>query len=190
MRAVIAAWCLIAISLVMGCAAPVADGDNGGLFEAYRDTDVPISSAALFEAERYTGRWYEIARYPVAFERGCAGVTADYGIIDTQTISVRNTCRGADGAVRSVIDGTAQIIGPARLAVSFPSVPFAGASDYWVLWVDADYQTAVVGAPNGRSGWILNRSPDIPADRLQAARDVLAFNGYDLSRLLMVPQVQ
>ncbi|WP_296432028.1 lipocalin family protein, partial [Yoonia sp.] len=46
-----------------------------------------------------------------------------------------------------------------------------------------DYRTAVVGAPNGRSGWILNRTPDIRADRLDAARDILEFNGYDLSRL-------
>ena len=83
----------------------------------------------------------------------------------------------------------AEVAGPGRLKVSFPTVPFAGAVDYWVLWVDEGYRTAVVGAPNGRSGWILNRDPVIPADRLQAARDVLAFNGYDLSRLLTLPPV-
>ena len=79
------------------------------------------------------------------------------------------------------------IAGPARLKVSFPSVPF-GASDYWVLWVDEGYRTAVVGAPNGKSGWILNRDPQIPTDRLNAAREILDFNGYDLDRLMEVPQ--
>jgi len=49
--------------------------------------------------------------------------------------------------------------------------------------------TAVVGTPNGRAGWILNRTPEMRADRLEAARQVLAFNGYDLSRLQMVPQI-
>ncbi|NNL17124.1 MAG: hypothetical protein HKP37_00115, partial [Boseongicola sp.] len=48
---------------------------------------------------------------------------------------------------------------------------------------DTHYRTAVVGTPAGRSGWILNREPTIPADRLKAARDILAFNGYDLSQL-------
>jgi len=57
-----------------------------------------------------------------------------------------------------------------------------------VLWVDEGYRTAVVGAPNGRSGWILNRDPQIPADRLAAAREILDFNGYDLSRLETVAQ--
>ena len=89
--------------------------------------------------------------------------------------------------VKSRIEGKAEIVGPGRLAVSFPSVPF-GASDYWVLWVDEGYRTAVVGAPNGKSGWILNRDPQIPVDRLNAAREVLGFNGYDLDRLMEVPQ--
>lgn len=169
-----------------GCSALPGE-EVGGLFEVYRDTDAPIASKALFEPARYLGTWYEIARFPVPFEAGCVGVTAEYGAIDDQTISVKNTCRNPDGSIKSVISGTAEIVGPGRLEVTFPSVPF-GASDYWVLWTDADYRTAVVGAPNGRSGWILDRAPQIPADRLAAAREVLDFNGYDLTRLMEVPQ--
>ena len=177
---------LLALLLLAGCAA--APGEEvGGLFEVYRDRDVPISSAALFDPERYLGTWYEVARYPVPFEAGCVGVTAEYGALEDGSISVKNTCRRADGSIRSVIEGSAEVVGRGRLKVSFPSVPF-GASDYWVLWVDDGYRTAVVGAPNGRSGWILNREPEIPADRLAAAREILDFNGYDLSRLMEVAQ--
>ena len=177
---------LAAVLVLAGCAALPGE-EVGGLFEVYRDTDVPIVSKALFEPERYLGTWYEVARYPVPFEAGCVGVTAEYAAIDAETISVKNTCRNPDGSERSVIDGTAEIVGPGRLEVSFPSVPF-GAADYWVLWTDEGYRTAVVGAPNGRSGWILNRDPEIPEDRLKAAREVLDFNGYDLDRLMMVRQ--
>lgn len=180
---------LAALALLAACSAPVSEGDNGGLFEVYRDTNAPISSAALFDAQRYTGLWYEIARYPVPFEKGCIGVTAEYQLTGPQSISVKNICRNTDGAIISEIEGSAEIVGPGQLKVRFPSVPF-GAADYWVLWVDEGYRTAVVGAPNGRSGWILNRDPVIPADRLAAAQSVLEFNGYDLSRLLIVPQVQ
>lgn len=155
---------------------------GGGLFESYRDQSVAISSQANFLPERYLGTWHEVARFPVPFERNCVGVTADYGQNSDGTISVFNTCRNADGSVRSTIKGKADIVGPGRLKVSFPSIPFVK-SDYWVLWVDQDYRTAVVGAPNGQSGWILNRTPDISADRLQAAKDILRYNGYDLSRL-------
>lgn len=178
---------LAAFALLAACAAPVSEEDDGGLFEVYRDLDAPIASKALFEPAKYLGTWYEIARFPVPFERGCAGVTAEYGALPDGGISVLNTCRNLDGSVRSTILGSAQVVGPGRLAVSFPSVPF-GAADYWVLWTDEGYRTAVVGAPDGRSGWILNRDPQIPPDRLKAAREVLDFNGYDLSRLVVVPQ--
>jgi apolipoprotein D and lipocalin family protein len=47
-----------------------------------------------------------------------------------------------------------------------------------------------VGTPNGRAGWVLNRDPVIPADRWAAAREMLDFNGYDLSRLELVGSVR
>ena len=165
-----------------GCATQ----DSGGLFSVYRDTDAPIASKALFEPERYLGVWYEVARYPVPFQTGCVGVTAEYGLRDDGLLSVLNICRNPAGAETARIEGTAEIVGPGRLKVRFPSVPLV-AADYWVLWTDEDYRTAVVGAPNGRSGWILNRTPEIRADRFEAARDILEFNGYDLTRLLEVP---
>ena len=168
---------IAALLVVTGCS----------YFTVYRDTEAPISSKAVFDVEAYMGLWYEVARYPVPFEEGCVGVTAEYGLQDDGTVSVRNICRNADGSVKSAIDGTATVVGPGRLKVSFASVPFV-AADYWVLWTDEDYQTAVVGAPNGRSGWILNRSPQIREDRLQTAKDILRFNGYDLSLLQEVAQ--
>lgn len=168
---------VLALTALLGLSAC-----GGGLFETYRDTNVAISSQVNFTAGKYLGRWYEVGRFPVPFERNCVGATAEYGKNDDGSISVFNTCYNADGSVRSTIVGRADPVGPGRLKVSFPSVPFVK-SDYWVLWVDQDYRTAVVGAPNGRSGWILNRSPEISSDRLEAAKEILRANGYDLSRL-------
>ncbi len=168
---------LVLLLLLAGCAAiPSA---------RYRDTSVPISSAAAFDAERYQGRWYEIARFPVPFEEGCAGVTATYALQPDGTLSVANTCRQADGSQRR-ITGTATPDGPGRLRVRLGAVPLA--APYWVLWVDEGYRTAVIGMPSGQAGWVLNRSPEIPVDRWQAALEVLRFNGYDTRRLTRTPQ--
>ena len=155
---------------------------------SYRDRDAPISSQADFDPERYQGLWYEIARFPVSFQEGCTAVTADYAVTEPGELSVVNTCRdGAPDGPERRIAGSAEVTGPGRLAVRFDSVPFVRAP-YWVLWVDADYRTAVVGVPSGRAGWILNRDPAIPPDRLRAALEVLDFNGYDVSKIRPTPQ--
>ncbi|MBT8425184.1 MAG: lipocalin family protein [Silicimonas sp.] len=145
----------------------------------YRDRDVEMTSMAVFDPSRYLGTWYEIARFPVSFQKGCSDVRAIYGDDGAGGLTVRNTC--LRNGEMTTIDGTADIVGPGRLKVRLGGVPFA--ADYWVLWVDEGYRTAVVGVPSGRAGWILNRDPEIPADRLDAARSVLDFNGYDLGRL-------
>ncbi|MEM6825022.1 MAG: lipocalin family protein [Pseudomonadota bacterium] len=154
----------------------------------YRDTNVPIASKADLDLDRYTGLWYEIARFPVRFQEGCTAVTAEYAQIGDDRISVVNTCRdGAPDGPERRVEGTARVTGPGRLGVRFSGVPFIRAP-YWVLWVDADYRTAVVGVPSGRAGWILNREPEIASDRLKAALEVLDFNGYDLREIVPTPQ--
>lgn len=153
-------------------------------FPSYRDTDVQITSMAVFDPARYAGLWYEVASYEAPFQKGCADTRATYTLREDGTLDVLNQCTRNGTATR--IEGAAWVVGPGRLKVSLDGVPIA--ADYWVLWVDEGYRTAVVGTPSGRAGWILNRDPEIPADRLAAAKEVLAFNGYDLAPLKMTPQ--
>ena len=59
---------LLLLLLVAGC----------GVVTGYRDRDVTIASAALFDPARFPGTWYEIARYPTPFEAGCERTAATY----------------------------------------------------------------------------------------------------------------
>ncbi len=162
-----------AAALLAGCAA---------VAPTYRDSSVPITSIAAFQPARYAGRWYEVARFPVLFEAGCAATTADYTLLTDGSLKVVNTCRaGAPDGPERRIEGRAVPSGPGRFDVRFDGLPFVG--PYWVLWVDEGYRTAVVGVPSGRAGWILNRDPQIPQDRLRAALSILDWNGYDIDRL-------
>jgi apolipoprotein D and lipocalin family protein len=157
--------------------------------ESYRDRDIVMTPKQDFDPARYLGEWYEIARFPVAFQRGCAATTATYGASDAETtVSVLNRCREGtvDGPVRTIA-GTGEIVGPGQLEVSFFTIPLLSAP-YWVLWTDDRYQTAVVGVPSGRAGWILARTPAISAQRRAEAEAVLRRAGYDTSRLLSTPQ--
>lgn len=161
----------LALALLAGCVA----------FPSYRDTEIEMTSMAVFDPVRYGGTWYEIAKFPVPFQEGCTGTTARYAVAEQGLLTVQNTCR-KEGDL-TTIDGTARVVGPGRLKVRLAGVPFG--ADYWVLWVDEGYRSAVVGVPSGRAGWILNRDPVMPEDRYRAAISVLEFNGYDVSRLEM-----
>lgn len=164
---------MFAVLVLAGCAAT----------GSYRDTGVGMTSMAVFDPVRYSGLWYEVARFPVPFQAGCSDTRATYGLQPDGSFSVRNDC--VKNGVPTSITGTARIAGPGRLKVRLGGMPVA--ADYWILWVDEGYRTAVVGVPSGRAGWILNRDPEIPPDRMHAAREVLKFNGYDTSQLVIAP---
>lgn len=63
-------------------------------------------------------------------------------------------------------------------------------ADYWVLWVDDGYNTAVVGVPNGRAGWILARTPQISPHKRAEAENRLRAAGYDVGALIDTPQTR
>jgi len=150
----------------------------------YRDTSVPMTVEGALDLNRYLGKWYEIARFPNRFERGCVGVTAEYSMRSDGDVRVVNTCREGtlDGKI-TVADGSARVEAPGRLSVTFvPWLPFAR-GDYWVLFVALDYSMAVVGNPKGTTGWILARTPQISAKQRALAESILSINGYDISKL-------
>ena len=79
------------------------------------------------DIQRYLGRWFEIARYEQSFQKGCAGVIADYSLREDGGIEVVNRCRKPDGKIdeahgrAKVVDGATN----AKLKVSFFG-PFFG----------------------------------------------------------------
>ena len=158
---------------------------------SYRDTTVPLATAMQVDLNRYQGLWYEIARFPVSFEEGCVGVTAEYTLNPNGTVKVVNTCReGTLSAPPRSSEAIAETVDSSnsRLKVDFvPLIPFTS-GDYWILHIDEDYRTVVVGTPNGTAGWVLAREPQISDVRLQRGYDVLQRAGYDLSLITLTPQ--
>lgn len=76
----------------------------------------------------------------------------------------------------ALVPGRYSVTGPGRMARK-------GGPDVWVLWVDDGFRTAAIGTPDGRFGWIMDRSATPAPDRLKAAREILEWQGYDLSQL-------
>ena len=120
------------------------------------------------------GSWYEVARFP---DGGCGGGTLQASPQASGALEIVEAC----GGVTRI--GRAEPTGPGRLQTDL-----AGLRDEtWVLWTDTGYRTAVLVAPDGSGGRVLNRNPTIPADRRNAVLEVLDFNGFNASELVFSP---
>jgi apolipoprotein D and lipocalin family protein len=164
--------------LAAGCAATPSD---------------PPETVERVDLERYTGRWYEIARIPNRFQDQCAGgTTAEYSLRDDGRIGVINRCVTEDGGIDEA-RGVARVVDPqtnARLEVSFVDLLgwqlFWG--DYWILGLGPEYQWSLVGHPQRRYGWILSRTPSIAPATRERIDDLLRANGYDPGRFVDSPR--
>lgn len=166
----------------------------GAVTMAYAQTK-PLQTVDKVELDRYLGVWYEIARKPMVFQKVCdRDVSAVYTLNENGNITVNNRCVGADGAKQQSIGEAFVQNAPfnSKLKVSF--LPEAirwlpvGRGDYWVLKVDEDYQTVLVGEPRRKYMWVLSRSAhpdlDVVEEYLSYAKSV----GYDLSDIIHTQQ--
>lgn len=142
----------------------------------------PVESIANLDLGRYLGKWYEIASFPMFFQRQCLGdTTAEYSLRPDGDVAVVNRCRtdqGFDEATARAwtVEGT----GNAQLKVSF-FWPFR--ADYWVIGLDDGYRWAVVGNPNRKYLWVLSRTPQLDREQLDAALQAATKQGFDLTQL-------
>ncbi|MFA7228743.1 MAG: lipocalin family protein [Melioribacteraceae bacterium] len=150
----------------------------------------PLDVVDKVDVARYTGKWFEIAMLPNSFQKGCNCTTAEYSIIDEETIRVINTCRqdSITGEINSV-NGKAFVVegsNNAKLRVQF-FWPFRG--DYWILELDSEnYQYAVVGAPSRKYLWILSRTPKMDETLFNSLVEKCRSKGFDVSKLKMTAQ--
>ena len=148
--------------------------------------DIPAVTG--FDAQRYLGRWYEIARLPHGFEKDLVAVTADYRQNTDGTIAIVN--RGYLPAKRkwSEAIGNATLPdGPTvgRLKVSFFRPFYA---DYRVVALDRDYRWAMVTTNRYTYLWILCRSPEMDPPLVDRLVSRAGEFGFDTAALIMVDQ--
>jgi apolipoprotein D and lipocalin family protein len=154
-----------------------------------------VETAASVNLSRYTGRWYEIARFPNSFQKQCIGkVTADYRIMPGNKIEVANRCKMSNGSLDLAI-GEAKVIDKisnAKLQVRFAPawlswLPMVW-GNYWILELDTEYSIAVVGSPDRNYLWILSRTPTISQADYESRVNNATKQGYDTSKLVKTQQ--
>ena len=122
-----------------------------------RNPTVPIGAITRFDPALFDGRWEVIET---------AG-----GAWDLRDFEVAGNSTEWRGGVTGTIT---------QRAPGILKIDYAGGTsrDIWIVWIDPDHQTAAIGDPEGRFGFVATRPGRARADQAEAARQVLDFNGY------------
>ncbi len=150
----------------------------------------PLAVAPTFDINRYVGTWYEVARLTTPLDGPCdSQPMLRYALLSDGQLEVLHRCRRRNGRWRNTqgLAHRAPGAAAARWRMSLwprllRRLPLAWA-DYWVLDVDEDYKTALVGTRDRRGLWLLSRRPHMPAQRLQVLLDRARRDGFDVERL-------
>lgn len=148
-----------------------------------------IDPVGQFNADKYLGKWYEIARMDHSFEKGLSKVSAEYSLREDGGLKVVN--RGydaANGKWKEAV-GKAYFVGAkdqGYLKVSFFGPFYAS---YIVFDLDQDnYRYSLVSGPDRSYFWLLSRSPVMDeATRLRLLAKAAAL-GFDTTKLIAVAQ--
>lgn len=170
---------ILSVTLIVGLFASVA-------VIAQSSNKAELKSVLNVDLKRYAGKWFEIAKYPNKFQKQCvANTTATYTEKKNGRIEVRNECLQKDGKTKTAV-GEAKIVDKntnSKLKVRFAPgalswLPFVW-GNYWIIYLDSEYQYVAIGEPKRDYFWILARSPKIKdsvyADILKKAES-MGFN--------------
>ena len=162
-----------------GCATSAADGP------------LPPKTVGQVDLKRYQGKWFELARLPMYFQRDCAQSEAHYNLRADGTVGVLNRCVTLQGEWQEASgSATPQVPGKTdKLWVEFDNwfsrlLPGVAKGDYWVLYIGDDYQTALVGNPDRKYLWLLSRKPTVTAVERESLLAKARQQGYDTTRLI------
>lgn len=157
------------------------------LFTACANKYEPLETVKSVDIKKYSGTWYEIARFEHFFEKGCKNVTASYSLKSDGDIKVINRCTLIENNNKKEAIGTAYAVDEtnSKLKVSFFR-PFYG--DYWILDLQKDYEYAVVGSPSREYLWILSRSKTLSDEIKNEISQNIKTLGFDSNKLLWTIQ--
>jgi lipocalin len=136
------------------------------------------------DLNRFLGEWYEIARFDHCFESGMENNKAVYTMGENGIVSVKNS--GVKNGNLKEVSGIAKTTdNPGLLRVSFFKPFYA---DYRVLYLDADYQYALIGSASSDYLWILSRTPQLEDSAKEILLSEAVSRGYDINNFIGVKQ--
>ncbi|XP_062127307.1 apolipoprotein D isoform X2 [Drosophila sulfurigaster albostrigata] len=147
-----------------------------------------------FDLDAYMGIWYEHSKYPFAFEIGKKCIYANYENVDNSTVSVVNAAINRFTGNPTNVTGTAKVLAPAQLAVTFSKNQVANKANYLVLGTDyKSYAvvyscTALTPLAHLKLVWILTREREATTATIDDAHKILDDN--KISQTVLINTLQ
>ncbi|HUS24487.1 MAG TPA: lipocalin family protein [Candidatus Binatia bacterium] len=147
----------------------------------------PPLPADSVDLERFSGKWYVIANIPASGERERVGAYVDYTLGADGSIVETYYAFGKDFAHPR---GSTQSTAVVTDAATHAQWHFEGShwADRVIVYVDRDYQDALIADASRDRVWILARQRYLGDEVYSAMLARLEQIGYDSRRVLKVPQ--
>lgn len=152
------------------------------LFSSCTGEKSPLKPVNHFDAAKYMGVWYEIARTPNPFEKNLSSVTATYTLEKDGSVKVVNSGFLPDGKRKNITGKAiaADKSGSGSLKVTF-FPPFYG--EYKIVKLAPDYRYSVV-VSGKKYLWILSRTAELSGKDKKEILSFLEENGIDTGKIL------
>ena len=146
------------------------------------------SKVTSVDLKKYAGKWYVVACIPTEFDKSRNYICEDYRLVKGGKVEIETSYFEDNSRIESVSsaiafpDKTSHYV---RWKVQYVR-PFK--SDYVVEELAEDYSYAVVGHPERKSLYIMNRSGRMHESTFIDLLTLCGKKGYDLTQLRKVAQ--
>ena len=144
----------------------------------------PLQTHPNVDVEKYMGTWYSIQEIPNWFQRNCECTTAQYFLNEDGSVNVFNKCNNNNQSITGkafVVNETSN----SELKVQFG---WFRNGDYNILYVDNNYNYALVGTQDRDYLWLLSREPSMSDHQIEIMQTIAQEQDFDISRLKSVNQ--
>ena len=149
----------------------------------------PLATVAHVDLPRFMGDWYVIANIPTWVEEGAHSAVESYALAPDGKIATTFTFR--DGA----FDGPEKRYTPVGTVVDTSTnatwdMQFVWPiqAEYLIVYLDDAYTRTIIGRTARDYVWLMARTPTIPDAEYAALVKRIGDMGYDVSKLVKVPQ--
>ena len=149
----------------------------------------PIRTATAVDLERFMGDWYVIANIPTFIETNAYNAMESYRLAEDGTVATTFSFRkGGFEGERKTYHPTGYIIDAQSNAVWGMQFIWPIKADYRIIYVDDAYNHTIIGRIQRDYVWLMARTPQVSEVEYQRFLQLIAEEGYDVSKVRKVPQ--